>query len=140
MTLALVLLAILPTASADAANCKVPTIAVDGFPEKCFWYSYQTVAVDWDSQNRICHMNYSRLFTPDSMEEMNKVEQSLIPPQYLKTREGAYFVNYIAKWAVWNAENSREDLIYVTYSGPHQMMPTDLWAPGEPDFQDNDEM
>merc|ERR1712117_149374 len=74
-----------------------------------------------------------------SRKEMETVEKKMIPPTALTTNEGAYYTDYKAKYAVWKPVHSKEDLIYVTQSAPHQVLPDGLWAPGEPNFKHNDE-
>ena len=55
MTVAIVLLAVLPSVFSDSAQCPGNTRAVDGYPNKCYLYSYQDQGMDWDAQNSYCH-------------------------------------------------------------------------------------
>ena len=55
ITVALVLLVILHAASADSgAKCPVGTTAVDGYPHKCYWFTYYSKPMDVFDQRDVC--------------------------------------------------------------------------------------
>merc|ERR1712226_55456 len=158
MTLALVLLAILHAASgrlihrhhhhhhspaaAPSAKCSGSRTAVEGFPKKCYVYYYQPNKVDWFASYNLCHSSGGRLFTPESTEEMNAVEERLIPAQVGKNR--AYYVSYVMYASQAQQPWYEQNLIYMPYTPPYSLLgsshwtahpgkQSDMWAKGQPD-------
>jgi len=132
MTLAIVLLAVLPSVFSDSAQCPGNTRAVDGYPNKCYLYSYQDQGMDWDAQNSYCHRAivegaHGRLFTPESKKELNDVQNALNPPQSMPDKQ--YYTDYIRYASPDSTQN-----VYASATSPHIIMPSELWASGQPQF------
>ena len=56
MSLALVMIAVavLPAALAATATCTAPLMAVNGVPDKCFWYAYLDVPMTNEFLINLC--------------------------------------------------------------------------------------
>merc|ERR1711879_126696 len=141
MMLALFLLALFHVASAQSAKCSGFVKAVDGIPNKCFFYYYQDAPMNWVGQNRFCQKFQSKggngtLFTPESQEDKHSVESTLIPKQVMNKSAGRYFLDYVLYTSISGDEHdlpeSYQQLIYATYSKPNRIMPSGMWGPGEP--------
>merc|ERR1712062_262106 len=143
ITVALVLLVILHAASADSgAKCPEGTTAVDGYPHKCYWFTYYSKPMNIFDQRDVCSkMKPSgRLFTPESKEEMMKVEQAVIQVPTGKVPEGygIYFVSYTLYAGPSIVKDNRGPFpnlfYYVSFTPPFIFMnsTSEMWAKGEP--------
>jgi len=132
MKLALVLLPILNAASADSTKCWKNTIAVDGVPNKCFWYKYFPHGMTFSDQQAYC-FPAGRLFTPESMNEIQSVENSVIPKSYINSPKGNYFVSYV----LYNFERFAGPSFgkhgYVSYNPPYIFLNSTsaMWGNGK---------
>jgi len=138
MKLALVLLPILNTASADSATCTGNTKAVEGFPKKCYWYNYFATAHNFDSQNKVCTKAKlgnipGRLFTPESMNEIRSVEKSIMSKQVINKTEGNYFVRYVLYSLDRFVGASLGKYGYISYSPPYIFLNSTsaMWGNGK---------
>merc|ERR1719322_652766 len=105
-------------------DCEEPWKAVSGFPDKC--YLYPTSTMEYETSNALCteRHQWSRLFTPMSMQERESVELALIPDTVRNTTSGRYYTSFVG-----NASGTQQ---YSSNSFPFEMVNKDLWAKSEP--------
>merc|ERR1712226_1506355 len=78
-------------------DCEEPWKAVSGFPDKCYLYLYSTSTMEYETSNALCteRHQWSRLFTPMSMQELDSVELALIPDTVRDTFSGRYYTSFV---------------------------------------------
>jgi len=112
-------------------DCEEPWKAVSGFPDKCYLYLYSTSTMEYETSNALCteRHQWSRLFTPMSMQELDSVELALIPDTVRDTFSGRYYTSFV-KFASEDGNGSQ----YASNSFPFEGLKKDLWASGEDPF------
>jgi len=130
MSLALVMIAVavLPAALAATATCTAPLMAVNGVPDKCFWYAYQDVPMTMQYLSNLCQKGAEadgRLFRPRSRDEYTRVTESLVPQKLQNDRHGEYPLDFM-RYEQYN------ETVWGTYTCPFELMAPGMWAKGEP--------
>merc|ERR1712026_324522 len=102
MSLALVMIAVavLPAALAATATCTKPLMAVNGVPDKCFWYAYLDVPMTNKFLINLCQKGSEalggegKLFRPTSRDELDRVNITMIPEILQEKSAGIYPVDF----------------------------------------------
>merc|ERR1711879_87462 len=78
-------------------DCEEPWKAISGFPDKCYLYLYSTSTMEYETSNALCteRHQWSRLFTPMSMQERDSVELALIPDTVRNTTSGRFYTSFV---------------------------------------------
>merc|ERR1711879_400281 len=88
--------------------------------------------LNWKEQNDLCRnlvgAKGGRLFTPESLNEVNAVESSMIP-KGTSDEWGYYYTDYVL---FKTEEPEMTQHVYLSYTHPTCVMPSELWAYGEP--------
>jgi len=157
MSLALVMIAVavLPAALAATATCTAPLMAVNGVPDKCFWYAYLDVPMTNKFLINLCQKgSYAlggegKLFRPTSRDELDRVNITMIPEIFQKDAKGTYPVDFtkytLYNGTVWTSPNTycvgfpkdfpkdeQKETVWGTYPCPFELMAPGMWARGEP--------
>jgi len=159
MSLALVMIAVavLPAALATTATCPGLLMAVEGVPDKCFWYAYQDKAVTNDLLLNLCQKGSEafggckegRLFRPRSRDEFDRVNKTMVPEIFQNNTHGVYPVDFTKyekyNGTVWTSpntncvgfpadfpQNEQNETVWGTYTCPFELMAPGMWLPEEP--------
>jgi len=155
MSLALVMIAVavLPAALAATATCTAPLMAVNGVPDKCFWYAYQDVQMGIQFLSDLCQESFGRkgrLFRPRSKDENIRVQESVLPQMLKKNDSHGFYPLDFTKYekyngTVWTSpntncvgfpsdfpQNEQNKTVWGTYTCPFELMASGMWAAGEP--------
>merc|ERR1712117_547617 len=110
-------------------DCEEPWKAVSGFPDKCYLYLYSTSKMEYETSNALCteRHQWSRLFTPMSMQELDSVELALIPDTVRDTTSGRFYTSFV-KFASEDGNATQ----FASNSFPFEGLNETLWASGEP--------
>jgi len=133
MSLALVMIAVavLPAALAATATCTAPLMAVNGVPDKCFWYAYLDVPMTVQFLIDLCQKGSEafgregKLFRPRSRGEFNLVNITMIPGILQNDIKGVYPVDFFHYQQYGQS-------VWATLTYPFELMAPGMWAPGEP--------
>jgi len=155
MSLALVMIAVavLPAALAATATCTAPLMAVNGVPDKCFWYAYLDVPMTNEFLINLCGSEAlggeGKLFRPTSRDELDRVNITMIPEILQEKYAGQYPVDFtkytLNKGSQWTSPNTncvgvsadfpkdeQKETVWGTYTCPFELMAPGMWARGEP--------
>jgi len=155
MSLALVMIAVavLPAALAATATCTAPLMAVNGVPDKCFWYAYLDVPMTNEFLINLCGSEAlggeGKLFRPTSRDELDRVNITMIPKILHENWKGQYPVDFtkytLYKGSVWTSQytncvgvpadfpkDEQNETVWGTYTCPFELMAPGMWAKGEP--------
>jgi len=155
MSLALVMIAVavLPAALAATATCTAPLMAVNGVPDKCFWYAYLDVPMTNEFLINLCGSEAlggeGKLFRPTSRDELDRVNITMIPEILQEKYAGQYPVDFtkytLNKGSQWTSPNTncvgvsadfpkdeQKETVWGTYTCPFELMAPGMWATGEP--------
>jgi len=130
MSLALVMIAVavLPAALAENATCTGALMAVQGVPDKCFWYLYQDVPMGIQFLSNLCQSigKEGRLFRPRSMDEIGSVQDGIVPQIVLKD---GYHGQYPVDFFLYQQYNQS---VWATLTYPFELMAPGMWQATEP--------
>jgi len=155
MSLALVMIAVavLPAALAATATCTAPLMAVNGVPDKCFWYAYLDVPMTNEFLINLCGSEAlggeGKLFRPTSRDELDRVNITMIPEILQEKYAGIYPVDFTKyekyNGTVWTSPNTncvgfpadfpkdeQKETVWGTYTCPFELMAPGMWARWEP--------
>merc|ERR1719461_1842061 len=115
-------------------DCEEPWKAVSGFPDKCYLYLYSTSTMEYETSNALCteRHQWSRMFTPMSMQELDSVELALIPDTVRDTYSGRFYTSFV-KFASEDGNGTQ----FASNSFPFEGLNKTLWAHAEPSAETN---
>merc|ERR1711879_793807 len=115
-------------------DCEEPWKAISGFPDKCYLYLYSTSTMEYETSNALCteRHQWSRLFTPMSMQERDSVELALIPDTVRNRTSGRFYTSFV-KFASEDGNATQ----FASNSFPFEGLNIPLWASGEPNVSQN---